>query len=73
VKLKKAFVASQVKFTAVDDGFKVSGKSTDEVGRLLFAAQLPVLELAQQDASLEEAFLELTTGTEEFSTKGGQR
>ncbi|QQS18861.1 ATP-binding cassette domain-containing protein [Candidatus Saccharibacteria bacterium] len=70
VKLKKAFQVSRVKFVSYDEGFKVSGKTTDEVGQLLFKAGLPVLELARQDASLEEAFLELTAGTEEFSAKG---
>lgn len=77
VKLKKAFTASRVKFTALDGGFKVAGKSTDEVGQMLFAAKLPVLELSRQDASLEEAFLELTAGSEEFasgaSKKGASR
>ncbi|MFZ2513498.1 MAG: ATP-binding cassette domain-containing protein [Candidatus Saccharimonadales bacterium] len=73
VKLKKAFQASRVKFVSHDNGFKVSGKTTDEVGQLLFKAGLPVLELARQDASLEEAFLELTAGSEEFSAKGGTK
>ena len=62
-----------MKFVSYDNGFKVSGKTTDEVGQLLFKAGLPVLELARQDASLEEAFLELTAGTEEFSAKGGKK
>lgn len=73
VKLKKAFQASRVKFATQDDGFKVSGKSTDEVGQLLFKAGLPVLELARQDASLEEAFLELTANANEFEAKGAKK
>ncbi len=73
VKLKKAFAASRVKYAAQDGGFKVSGKSTDEVGQLLFTAGLPVLELARQDASLEEVFLELTASSNEFEAKGVQK
>jgi hypothetical protein len=30
---------------------------------------VPVLELASHSASLEEAFLEITAGAEEFATK----
>lgn len=73
VKLKKAFAASRVKYAVQDGGFKVSGKSTDEVGQLLFTAGLPVLELARQDASLEEVFLELTASSNEFEAKGVQK
>jgi hypothetical protein len=36
------------------------------VGKLAFAAGLPVLELSNRNASLEEIFLELTEGAEEF-------
>ncbi len=73
VKLKKALQASQVKFVVYDKGYKVTGKTTDEVGQLLFAAKLPVLELVRHDASLEEAFLELTAGANEFEAKGVQK
>ena len=72
VKLKKAFTASQVKYSATEGGFKVTGKTTDQVGQVLFAAKLPVLELSRQDASLEEAFLELTATANEFEAKGGK-
>lgn len=69
-KLEKACEKAQLKFTVQDDGCKVTGTSTDEVGQLLFAAKLPVLELASQNASLAEAFLELTANANEFETKG---
>lgn len=69
-KLTELFRASQVKYSSLDGGFKVSGKTTDEVGKMLFAAKLPVLELSRHDASLEEAFLELTAGSEEYQSKG---
>ncbi|MGB4967409.1 MAG: ATP-binding cassette domain-containing protein [Candidatus Saccharimonadales bacterium] len=70
VKLREVLRASQVKLTKFEDGFKVTGKTTDEVGHLLFAAKLPVLELSRQEASLEEAFLELTADSEEYKTGG---
>jgi ABC-2 type transport system ATP-binding protein len=72
-KLQEALTAKKVNFEAQDDGLKVIGKSTDEIGKLAFDAGLAVLELANRAASLEEVFLELTEGTEEFQTqKGGK-
>lgn len=52
-------------------GLKVSGMTTDDIGKLAFESGVPVYELAQQVASLEEAFLELTAGSEEFAAKKG--
>jgi ABC-2 type transport system ATP-binding protein len=46
----------------------VSGLKTDELGTLAYEASLPVLELSAKDASLEQAFLELTAGSEEYRT-----
>ncbi len=53
-------------YEKADGGFKVTGVKTDEVGKLAFRAGLPVLELANHAASLEDAFLELTEGSEEY-------
>jgi len=47
----------------------VAGMSTDEIGKLAFESGVPVYELAEQAASLEDAFLELTADAEEFATK----
>jgi len=58
-----------VVFDKLDNGLKVTGKTTDQIGHLAFEAGLPVLELADRSASLEEAFLELTADSEEYSTK----
>lgn len=69
VKLQEVFRSSQVKFAPFENGFKVTGATTDDVGKLLYKAGLPVLELSRQNASLEEAFLELTAQSEEFSAK----
>lgn len=48
------------------NGLVVAGVKTDEVGRLAHSAGLTVLELTQRSATLEEAFLELTAGSEEY-------
>jgi ABC-2 type transport system ATP-binding protein len=58
----------------VGDGFTIAGLTTDEISRLAFEARIPLLELASRAGSLEDVFLELTEGAEEFrsgtNTKG---
>ena len=68
-KLEAVFARQGISFAKTDGGLKVSGTTTDTIGKLAFAAGLPVLELANRSASLEEAFLELTEGAEEYKTK----
>lgn len=68
-KFKKALQDKGIKFETSDSGLKFTGKKTDEVGKLAFAAGVPVLELTSRSASLEEAFLELTAGAEEFAAQ----
>ncbi|HUD81822.1 MAG TPA: ATP-binding cassette domain-containing protein [Patescibacteria group bacterium] len=58
----------------VDGGLEISGATTDEIGKLAYGAGITVLELANRHASLEDVFLELTEGSEEFKAhdqKGG--
>ncbi len=50
------------------DAVSVVGASSEEVGLIAFAVGVPVLELMARRASLEEAFLELTEGQEQFRT-----
>jgi ABC-2 type transport system ATP-binding protein len=59
----------RAKITKSPGSLRVSGLSTDEIGKLAFESGVPIYELSQQAASLEEAFLELTAGSEEFATK----
>jgi len=47
----------------------VGGATTDEIGKLAFEIGVPLYELANQQASLEDAFLELTAGSEEYHAK----
>ncbi|HEY5442193.1 MAG TPA: ATP-binding cassette domain-containing protein [Candidatus Saccharimonadales bacterium] len=69
-KLEKALRQAGIKFEAHDNGLKIVGKKTDDIGKLAFEAGTAVLELANQSASLEEAFLELTADAEEYKTGG---
>lgn len=50
------------------DGLSVTGAETSVIGQIAFETGLPVLELTQRRASLEEAFLELTSGQQEYAT-----
>jgi ABC-2 type transport system ATP-binding protein len=54
-------------------GLKIVGKRTDEIGRLAFETGTAILELSKHDASLEQVFLELTAGSEEYSSKSGAK
>jgi len=54
-----------------DDGLAVTTPDTDRVGDVAFRAGIGVRELTRRTASLEEAFLELTSGDQQFAV-GGQ-
>lgn len=74
-KLKRALEHGNIMFEDSDGGLKISGAKTDDIGTLAFGAGVTVLELASQTASLEEAFLELTSESQEYRThadKGGK-
>jgi ABC-2 type transport system ATP-binding protein len=51
---------------AEDGALTVSGLSTDQIGTVARTAGVTVLELAAQQASLEEAFMDLTRDAVEF-------
>jgi len=55
-----------MKFEPEAGGLKVIGQTTDTIGKLAYDARLPILELANQEASLEQVFLELTENEQEF-------
>ncbi len=72
--LEKALTAAKLEFTKEGRGLAVTASSTDEIGKLAHKAQVTVLELTPRAATLEEAFLELTEGTEEFQgSKEGKK
>jgi ABC-2 type transport system ATP-binding protein len=53
-----------------DDGLAVPTSDTDLVGDAAFRAGVVVRELTRRTASLEEAFLEMTSGDQQFRTGG---
>jgi ABC-2 type transport system ATP-binding protein len=57
--------------TADDGALMVSGLEPAAVGDIAFQAQAPVHELALLEASLEEAFMELTRDDVEYHAHGG--
>ena len=67
-KLDKALKTSGLSTEKSAAGLEVFGAKTDEIGKLAFAAGVTILELAPHTASLEEAFLELTSDAQEYQT-----
>ena len=53
-------------------GLSVLGIDTDSVGHIAYESGLRVLELSERRASLETAFLELTSSAQEFETGGAK-
>jgi len=68
-KLKTVLTDKSIMFEPLESGLKVTGAKTDEIGKLAFQNGLTVLELAPHNASLEDAFLELTAGAEEYQAQ----
>jgi ABC-2 type transport system ATP-binding protein len=66
--LQRSLKARKLDVQKTEGGIKIPGVTTDEVGKLAYEVGVPLYELSLQTASLEEAFLELTAGSEEFAT-----
>lgn len=64
--LEKLLNAAKVNYTKADGGLSVKGLKTDDIGKMAFESKVPVLELANQKASLEEVFLEITADSQEY-------
>lgn len=67
--LERALKARSATMSKFNGGLKVSGLSSADIGKLAFESNVPLYELSPQAASLEEAFLELTAGSQEFAAK----
>lgn len=65
-KLEKLAQDHKWKYEKLDGGLRLGGVSTDVVGKAAFKGGVPILELSSRNASLEDIFLELTEGEEEF-------
>lgn len=71
--LENALQKANLEYTKKDDGYEVSGIDTSELGAILYKAKVPVTELAEHNASLEDIFLEMTATSQEYSTKKPKR
>lgn len=69
----KALEERKVSYKKEKNGFDLHNVKTDEVGKLAFDLKIPVLELTTRSASLEEAFLEVTAGTEEYHAREAKK
>lgn len=65
-KLEQLFKRRSLNYEQIDGGIAVSGITIDKIGDLAFTAGIPLHELTNRSASLEDVFLELTEGAEEF-------
>ena len=65
-KLKTVLDKNKITYRQKAKGIEIDQAKTDNIGKLAFQAKVPVLELSVKSASLEEAFLEVTGGSEEF-------
>lgn len=65
-KLAEALKKGEHDVQSADGGLEVTGAKTDDIGKLAFKSGIALLELANRTASLEEVFLDLTEGSEEF-------
>ncbi|MFF0447452.1 ABC transporter ATP-binding protein [Streptomyces sp. NPDC004609] len=71
-RLRTALTADGYAPSVDDDGlWTVEGARLDDVGRLAVREGIPVLELAAEEPSLEEAYLALTAGEAEFTAAAG--
>ncbi len=68
-KLEKLLEKQKINYKKVNSGLELFGVKTDKVGKLAYENKLTVLELTTRTASLEEAFLEVTAGSEEYTPK----
>jgi ABC-2 type transport system ATP-binding protein len=66
--LQQALTGAKYAYEASDGGLLVKGVKSDAVGQLAFESGLPILELCNRAASLEEAFLEITAEAQEYKT-----
>jgi ABC-2 type transport system ATP-binding protein len=67
--LTDALVVAGAKVTNEDDGVVVTGLEATQVGHLAFVKNIEIHELSPRTSTLEEAFLELTAGFQEYQTE----
>jgi len=67
-KLERVLRQRLLAFKRSGNGLNVQGVKTEDIGKLAFDAGVPIYELSTASASLEEAYLELTAGSQEYKT-----
>jgi ABC-2 type transport system ATP-binding protein len=67
--LERSLKSAKIEYRKEDKGLLVSSAKTDDIGKLAHSAKVTVLELTARTASLEQVFLELTEGSEEYQGK----
>lgn len=68
-KLQTLLKRKKMPYDVLEPGIKIIGSNTDAVGTMLFGEGLVVLELRAHEASLEEAFLDLTADSQEYKSQ----
>ena len=68
-KLQKILEDKSFTVQFMNSGIEIISAKTDEIGKIAFDAGIPILELTTRNASLEDVFLELTEGSEEFQAR----
>lgn len=71
--LERELKKNKVTFDKVNDGIKVTGLKTDEIGKTAFELGVPILELSNEVVSLEDAFLEVTAESQEYGTSSKEK
>jgi ABC-2 type transport system ATP-binding protein len=70
-RLRELLLGPAVTVTSTEAGvLQVQGLTAEQIGTVAWQAHLPVFELAVQQASLEEAFMELTHESVEYRSGG---
>lgn len=72
LKILERELAAKHKIVKLNDGLKVTGVTTDEIGKIAFKAKVPLLELSNLSVTLEDAFLEVTADSQEYKTGGSK-
>lgn len=71
--LEKSLKSASLIYKKNNAGLTIDGIKTDDIGKLAHANNVILLELSGQTASLEEAFFELTEGTQEYQAKESKK
>lgn len=64
---------NSLEFSKKDDSFEVLNTDTEQLGQLLFKAKVPIAELSEHSASLEDVFLEITSTSQEYRAKSQEK